>query len=308
MNNLWTEKYRPKKIEDIVLPQSVKNGFKQTEMPILLHGTPGCGKTTYAKIIAMGRDAKFINCSVENSIDDLKEDLIRFCSTASLLNDTLKVVILDEFEGVSESYFKALRGVMETFSKTTTFIATTNYINKIPESIQSRFEKIHFYFTASEEKEVKNGYYKRLQYICQKEGLTITKDALISLIEQTYPDLRSAILKLQAFYQKGITDISIDNVHKSLSIFSDLFDLLFTSKNDADLFSHTFKEYSHIIDEVFFSLGREFPKYLIEKGKPNLIGDVCLIVQKYSYESKFSIDRCLSLWCCIYSLKELVKK
>lgn len=308
INNAWVEKYRPKTLEDIILPNSIKTLFNNgIEQPILLYGSAGIGKTTFAKLLAKDSSYLFMNCGLETSIDVVRERLIDFCSTTTF-DDTRKVVIFDEFEGVSENFFKALRVVIEKYMKTTLFVATTNYITKLPESIQSRFEQINFNFTEKEEVEVMRGQLKRVAYICNEEGLTYDDDAIKALLRIHYPDMRSVISALQGLYTKGVRHIKLTDVKKSASIFSDLFEKIKTSTNDEELFSYVFKEYANSVDDVLFSLGREFPKYLIEIGKGAFIGDATVIVQKYSQDAKTSIDKPLCLWCCVHLLNKLIKK
>jgi DNA polymerase III delta prime subunit len=308
-NNLWTEKYRPKTLDDMILPSAVKTAFiSNSQMPVLLYGSPGNGKTSLAKVLMRNRDSMFINCSVEPSVETLRTNLITFCSNASFMDEKLKIVIFDEFEGVSAEYFKALRGVMDTYSKTTTFIATTNYINKIPESVASRFEKIHFNFSDTEEKEVKKGYVKKIKMICVAEGLQIDDDALVYLLKHSYPDMRTVILKLQALKSRGLLHITLANASKNISLFSELFEKIFTETNDYNLFTYVLKEYGNSVDEVFYALGRDFPKLLVDKKLTHRIGDAALVVQNFAAQSKLGIDKAVSLWTCAYTLKEMFKK
>jgi DNA polymerase III delta prime subunit len=306
-NLIWTEKYRPRKLEDLILPAAIKERFaKDINAPLLLHGTAGTGKTSFAKILANPKNLKFINCSQNSSVEDVRNDLISFCSSASFSDDGKKFVVFDEFEGVSDQYFKALRGVMETYVKTTVFIATTNYINKIPDSVQSRFECLHFNFTEKDEREVKIGQMKRVRDILKMEGMTIENDALKALLQNCYPDMRRVINLLQSFNSKGIFNITANDVTKNVSDFSELFNRILTKQTNAELFSHIFKEYSNFADEVFISLGREFPKYLIEIGKGDMIGDVCVKIQEYVFQSRTSLDKVQELWCCIYSINKML--
>lgn len=307
-NLVWNAKYRPKKLEDLIVPAAIKERFsKAIDMPLLLHGSAGTGKTSFARILTNPKNLKFINCSKNSSVEDVRNELISFCSVASFLEDGKKFVVFDEFEGVSEQYFKALRGVMDDYMTTTVFIATTNYINKIPDSVKSRFELLHFNFTEKEEREVKLGQMKRVREILQMEGMSIDNDALIALLQNCYPDMRRVVNLLQGFNSKGILHITAKDVTKNVSDFSELFDKILSRISNADLFSYVHKELSNFVDEVFISLGNDFPKHLIEIGKGDVIGDVCVKIQEYTYQCRAaSIDKTLALYACVHLLNKML--
>ena len=110
-------------------------------------------------------------------------------------------------DGVSLQFFKALRGTIENFSKHVRFIATCNYINKVPPEIKSRFETITFDFLKDDEMEIKKGYMLRLHHICKAENLVIEKEALWTLVERTFPDMRTMINKIQGFKVEGLANV-----------------------------------------------------------------------------------------------------
>ena len=157
IQDLLTEKLRPKEIRHMILPQRIRVIFedKGLNQNVLLAGSPGCGKTTLAKILASGLPHMFINVSDESSVDTIRNKINDFCSNISVLDgkSSKKVVILDEFDGASDQFYKALRGTIEKFAGNTRFVATCNYINKVPDAIQSRFEVINFDPVNSEEEE-----------------------------------------------------------------------------------------------------------------------------------------------------------
>ena len=180
---LWTEKYRPSKLEDLIVPERIyKKLEKGVYQNMLFHGGPGSGKTSSAKILSKGHPYLYINCSSETGVDTVRVKISEFCSTLSLLDGErkLKVVILDEFDGVSDQYMKALRGTIEQFHMSARFIATCNYFNKIPDNIQSRFECINFDFSDEEETEILKSYLRRIYEICKAEGMEIEKEALMN--------------------------------------------------------------------------------------------------------------------------------
>ena len=147
VQELLTEKLRPKKIEHMILPQRIRNVFSQgLQQNVLLAGSPGCGKSSMAKILMKDHPHLFINVSDESSVDTVRSKITDFCSTVSIMDgkNAIKIVVLDEFDGASDQFYKALRGTIEKFAKGTRFIATCNYLNKLPDPIKSRFEIFDF--------------------------------------------------------------------------------------------------------------------------------------------------------------------
>ena len=161
LNQLFTEKYRPKNLKELILPDAVMNKFKDGLVQnMLFAGSPGTGKTSCAKAVVNQFELPYlyINASTDTSVDVIRTRIIDFCSTVSIMDKpgTFKVVILDEVDGVSDQFFKALRATMEQFASNSRFIATCNYINKLPDPILSRFEVINFDFDKEEETELTN--------------------------------------------------------------------------------------------------------------------------------------------------------
>ena len=148
IEQLLTEKLRPKEIRHMILPDRIRVLFEDKGLNhnVLLAGSPGCGKTTLAKILSKDLPHLFINVSDESSVETIRTKINDFCSTISIMDgkSSKKVVVLDEFDGASDQFYKALRGTIEKFANNTRFVATCNWINKVPEAIQSRFEVINF--------------------------------------------------------------------------------------------------------------------------------------------------------------------
>ena len=154
-NRLLTEVLRPKKIEQLILPPRIRAilGDGKLKQNYLFYGGPGLGKTSAAKVLAAGYPYIYINCSDETGVDTVREKISKWCSTISVLdgNESIKVVILDELDGVSDQFFKALRGTIEKFAEQARFIGTCNYFNKIPDAMHSRFTLVNFDFLDKEE-------------------------------------------------------------------------------------------------------------------------------------------------------------
>lgn len=310
---LWTERYRPTNLDELIVPDRVfnklKNGVYQN---LLFYGGPGSGKTSSAKILASNHPHMYINCSSETGVDVVRTKITEFCSTLSVIDGEkkLKVVILDEFDGVSDQYMKALRGTIEQFEKTARFIATCNYFNKIPDNIQSRFECINFDFSDVEEKEIEKKYFKRIFEIIKIEGMEIEKDALIELVRRKFPDLRATINVLQGYFAEGKTKITSDDVKKFHGVFKDLYEHIFNPQsNEIQNYQYLVSNYSSKVDDVIQSLGTDFIEY-IQTEKPQLmrkVGEICYEVNKHSYESRFVIDPVVTMLSLVYKLQVIVR-
>lgn len=312
---LFTEKYRPKDLSSLILPNRVMNKFKDgLTQNMLFAGSPGTGKTSTAKAIVQQWDLPYlyINASTDTSVDVIRTRITDFCSTMSILDDRnkFKVVILDEVDGVSDQFFKALRATMETFASNSRFIATCNYINKLPDPILSRFELINFDFDKAEESELTKKYIKRVYEICKNEGLTIEKDALVEFVRRNFPDLRSTLNKLQGYKTQGTTNITIDDVKKFNSVYKDVFELIFNEIDPIKNYQYLVGEYSNRVDDVLQTLGEEFIEY-IQAEKPNAIKHVpqiAITVAEHQAQRNQVIDQVITLLSCVYKLQEIVRK
>ena len=309
---LWTEKYRPKELKDLIVPERIyKKLDKGVYQNLLFYGGPGSGKTSSAKILSNGHPTLYINCSSETGVDVVRTKVSEFCSTLSLLDGErkLKVVILDEFDGVSDQYMKALRGTIEQFHMSARFIATCNYFNKIPDNIQSRFECINFDFTDEEETEILKMYLRRIYEICQKQGIEIEKDALLELVKRKFPDLRNTINVLQGYYAEGKTKITKTDVTTFHGVFKDLFDMIFSEISSSHKnYQYIVGTYGHRVDDVIKALGSDFVEYIQTEHPVKIknLGEICYEVNKHSYESRFAIDPVVTLLSLVYKLQKIV--
>ena len=216
-NFLWVEKYRPKTIEECVLPVSLKSTFsdmvaKGEPQNLLFSGTAGVGKTTVAKALCNEMDCDWIliNCSEEGNIDTLRTKIRQFASTVSLSGDVKKVVILDEFDySNANSIQPALRGAIEEFANNCRFILTCNYKSRIIEPIHSRCTCIDFVLTPSEKPQIAAKMMERCSFILNQEGVKHDKKVLGQLIMKHFPDMRRILNELQRYSVSGSIDIGI---------------------------------------------------------------------------------------------------
>lgn len=314
INQLFTEKYRPKNLDDLILPDRVMTKFKDGLVQnMLFAGSPGTGKTSTAKAVVnqFNLPYLYINASTDTSVDVIRTRIIDFCSTVSIMDapGAFKVVILDEVDGVSDQFFKALRATMEQFASNSRFIATCNYINKIPDPVLSRFEVINFDFDKQEESELTKKYIKRVYHICKEEGLTIEKDALVEFVRRNFPDLRSTLNKLQGFKTQGTTTIAVDDVKRFNSVFKDVFELIFKETDPAKNYQMLVSNYANRVDDVLQSLGEEFIEYINqEQTQSNKhIPQVVISVAKHQAQRVDVIDPVITMLSCVYDIQTIIR-
>jgi replication factor C small subunit len=315
IHSLFTEKYRPKNLSDLILPERVMNKFKDgITQNMLFAGSPGTGKTSTAKAIVQQFNLPYlyINASTDTSVDVIRTRITDFCSTMSILDDQgkFKVVILDEVDGVSDQFFKALRATMETFASNSRFIATCNYINKLPDPILSRFEVINFDFDKSEETELTKKYIKRVYDICGKEEMTIEKPALVEFVKRNFPDLRTTLNKLQGYKSQGTTNITAVDVKKFNSVYKDVFELIFNEMDPIKNYKQLVGEYSNRVDDVLQTLGAEFIEYIqTEKsGSIKNIPQIAICVAEHQAQRTLVIDPVITLLSCVYKIQAIVRE
>lgn len=288
---LWVEKYRPHKIDDCVLPQTLKDTFNKfiaagEIQNMTLVGSAGVGKTTVAKALCeqLGCDYLFINGSEESGIDTIRNKVRQFASTVSLA-EMPKVVILDEADYLNpNSTQPALRGFIEEFEKNCRFILTCNFKNKLIEPLLSRALPIEFSIRKEDKKEMAAGIFKRIKMILETEGVKYDKDSVVALIVKFFPDYRRIINELQRYSVAGIIDqgilvniaeINIQNLIAALKAqnFGDMRKWVATNlDNDPNI----------LIRKLFDSAAA----YV----EPQMVPVLILILANYQYKAAFVAD------------------
>jgi DNA polymerase III delta prime subunit len=289
---LWTERFRPRKIEDCILPESLKATFsefvKQGNIPnLLLTGSQGTGKTTVARAMCeeLGLDYIEINGSMNGGIDTLRTEIKNFASTISFTG-TRKMVILDEADYLNaQSTQPALRNFMEEFSKNCGFILTCNFKNRIIEPLHSRCSIIEFKIPSSQKPKLASQFHKRACGILEQEGIEFDKAVVAEVVTKHFPDWRRVLNELQRYSVTGKIDSGIlSNLGEEN--FKSLIDLL---KNKR--FNDMRKWVAENLDTEPTAFFRKFYDLSSTYMKPNSIPQLILLLGRYQYQSAFVSDQ-----------------
>ena len=284
-HSLLVEKYRPIKLENYVGNENIKKSISkyldQNDIQnLIFYGPAGTGKTTLAKLIVKNLDCDYIyiNASDERGIETIRDKVSGFASVASF--KPLKVVILDEADFLTIQAQASLRNIIETFSRTTRFIMTCNFVERIIDPLQSRCQVLKIV------PPTKKDIAKHLNWILQQEMIMHDVNDLAPLVNQYYPDLRKCINIIQLSTQDNALQLD-----KSILVSSNYIDEVISKlKEDKD----TFKEIRQIIadanvddfDELFRALYDRASEYL-----PNREGTIAILINEQQYRANFRIDK-----------------
>jgi DNA polymerase III delta prime subunit len=296
---LWVERYRPKTIDDCILPSSIKKTFKEfvknNELPnLLLSGGAGIGKTTVARALCeeLNTDYMIINGSEESGIDVLRTKIKSFASTVSLSGNR-KVVILDEADYLNpQSTQPALRGFIEEFHRNCRFIFTCNFKNRIIEPLHSRCSVVDFKINGNRQK-LAGELLDRCVNILNENEITFDKKVVAELIMKHFPDNRRVLNELQRYSASGQIDSGI------------LVNLSEVNMKELTLHLKE-KEFTKVrewvvnnIDNDPTKIFRKIYDTLYTYLEPNTIPAAVIILGEYQYKSAFVADQEINLLACL---------
>ena len=302
---LWVEKYRPKNIDQCILPKNVKETFasfvEQGEIPnLLLSGTAGVGKTTIAKALCneLGADFYVINGSDEGRfLDTVRNQAQNFAATVSLTGGAKhKILIIDEADNTTPDVQLLLRASIETFQKNCRFIFTCNFKNKIIEPLHSRTTVIDFNVRGKSKQLLAGEFFNRCRDILTKEKVAFNNKVVAEVIQKYFPDFRRTLNELQRYASTGGIDTGI------LATLGDAkIDTLVDSMRDKK-FNDVKAWVQQNLDSDPASIMRNLYDNLTSVMDGPSIAAAVLIIADYQYKSAFVADQEVNLLACLTQL------
>jgi len=299
-NTLWVEKYRPDILENYVgnenLKETISKYIEQNDIQnLIFYGPAGTGKTTLAKLLVKNINCDFIyiNASDERGIETIRDKVSGFASTMSF--KPLKVVILDEADFLTIQAQASLRNVIETFSKSTRFILTCNYIERIIDPLQSRCQTLKIVPPS------KADVARHLCKVLSQENVNYDTDSVVNIVKKQYPDVRKMLNICQMSSKKG--ELVVDSQTLVSSNYIDqIIELLPNNKS--------FKQIRQIIADSNVDDFEALYKALYERIDEYTTRDAeaIIIIEEYLYHANFRIDKEINIMACIAKLLTLTGK
>lgn len=286
---VWSEFYRPTTIEECILPAETKKSLMEAiasgNVPhILMYGPAGTGKTSACRAIAneLGADLMYINASLERSIDIIRNQVVSFSSSVSF-SGGLKIVLLDEFDGMPPLQQNALKGVIEEFPNAR-FFFTSNHVNKIIDPIKSRCVNINFKIDNKEKPKLASKFFKRVTHILKERNVEFQTEVVAELVTKYFPDFRRTLNELQRYAISGKIDSGILLTHSS-ETFKELFNAI-REKNFKDVRKWVASN-TDIDPQVLF---RDIYDNGNDLFEPSCLPSIILILADYSFKATHSVD------------------
>lgn len=315
-NNLWVEKYRPKKIDDLRLPEEYMKDFqsfiKNKDIPhLLLHGPPGSGKSTAARIlcskngiISKARDNLLeINGSSKRSrgiqfVEDVIEPFLKYPPMGS---DPFKVVYIDEADNCTPDMYKSIRGIMERYSSIGRFIFTCNYISKIPDPLQSRFGSGIYLF----EKIPTSFVMDYCKTILEQENVEYEEKDIQYIIDSLYPDVRKIIGILQRNSTSGKLVIQENILTSEKKLITDTVELIECLKNNnSKQVNKSLQEIVQLVNTPGIQFRNVYEQLFFSKGIP---APCKVIINKYSNDHNFCLSPSMHYMAMVFEIIQSLK-
>ena len=297
---LFVEKYRPRKIDDTILPYELKTVFKEfianNNIPnLILSGGPGVGKTTVARAMLeeINADYIIINGSLSGNIDTLRNEIMQFASSVSFQGGR-KYVILDEADYLNaNSTQPALRNFMEEYSKNCGFILTCNFKNRIISPLHSRCSVIDFDIKSAEKPKLASEFFERLKKILEMEGIEYEDKVVAAFIQKHFPDWRRILNEIQRYSAVGKIDTGILSNLQEVSI-KELMNSM-KAKNYTNVRKWVAENINNDTNTIF----RKLYDKAGDLFKAQSIPQLCLILADYQYKAAFVADHEVNLAACL---------
>ena len=297
---LYVEKYRPRKIDDTILPYELKTVFKEfianNNIPnLILSGGPGVGKTTVARAMLeeINADYIIINGSLSGNIDTLRNEIMQFASSVSFQGGR-KYVILDEADYLNaNSTQPALRNFMEEYSKNCGFILTCNFKNRIISPLHSRCSVIDFDIKNAEKPKLAGEFFERLKGILEIEGIEYENKVVAAFIQKHFPDWRRILNEIQRYSVVGKIDSGILSNLQEVSI-KELMNNM-KAKNYTNVRKWVAENINNDTNTIF----RKLYDKSADLFKAQSIPQLCLILADYQYKAAFVADQEVNLAACL---------
>lgn len=289
---IWTEAFRPKTVEECIIPDRIKLFFKKMVdnnniQSYTASGPAGCGKTSSARALCnqLGIECLVLNMSNDGGIDTVRTKIVNFATSLSFTSD-YKVVILDEFDGSSAAAQSSLKGIIEQTAKNCRFIITANNKNKIIDPILSRCVSIDFNFTPKERMQMTIDFIKRVKSILEQQNVLYDEIQLSKFCKSEFPDFRQTLNKLQYLTQNG--ELKFDSIGSNSTKRID--DLIKILKN-TDFTACKKWVVDNIQNNDHHLVRRSIYDRLVEYIEPSSIPDMVLLINQYDYREAFVADK-----------------
>lgn len=309
MKELWVEQYRPKTIEECILPKRIKDIFKgyieKKEIPnLILSGSQGLGKTSVARAIIneLGAEYLFVDASSDNGKAMLETTLEPFAQTISMVNMSVpKIALLDEADGLTLNVQRAFRPFIEAYNKSTRFIFTCNFPERIIKPIKSRCACFDFTITNADKSDIFKQFVYRCKNILDENNVTYDERILAMFVAKHFPDFRRVINELQSYASAhNVIDEGIMSAGFENDIADNLYPLIKSCK-----FNDVRKWIGETVsspEDIFNSLYKRMNDYVPKEKQPELV----LKLAEYQFYSSSVMNQNINLMALMTELMSIL--